>query len=165
MNTNAWLPVLTGALVVVTAYYAWTIRKLLAANREMVSATKEIVETAWKTYALSVVPRVECRTVTCTNSEPQPHGEPPRPFVAKTTLTNHGPHRLRLKSVRVETESEGEQVRRFIDRWLLASEAEVVRVPLRNPGPVKVLVQFDDIAGQSHVAIAEQASTDCTSEG
>jgi hypothetical protein len=160
MNSNVWLPILTGALVLVSAYYALTIRKLLATNREMVSATKEMVEAAWKTYALSVMPQVECRTVTCTNSEPQPSGEPPRPFVAKTTITNHGPHRLRLKSVRVETESEGEQVRRFVDRWLVARESETVRVPLRNPGHIKVLVHFDDIANQDHVVLSELTASE-----
>ncbi len=156
MNPNIWLPILTGALVLISAYYAWTIRRLLGTTQEMVSATKEMVETAWKTYALSVAPQVECRTVTRAATEPQPAGEPPLPFVAETTITNLGPHRLRLTRVRLETESEGEHIRRFVDRWLVANESEVVRIPLGKSNHTKVFVHFDDIASQSHVVIADR---------
>ena len=75
MNPNVWLPVLTAALVLVSAYYAWTVHKLLRTTEEMVSATKEMVETSLKTYILSVVPQVVCRTVTRTATDPQPAGE------------------------------------------------------------------------------------------
>ena len=155
MNANLWLPILTGALVLVSAYYAWTVRRLLGSTQEMVSATKEMVETAWKTYALSVAPHVQCRTVTRAATEPPPSGEPARPFVVETTITNLGPHRLRLTRVRLETEGEGEHVRRFVDRWLVANECEVVRIPLGKSDHAKVFVHFDDIASQSHVVIAD----------
>ncbi len=164
MNPITWLAILTGALILVSAYYAWTIRRLLGTTQEMVSTTREMVETAWKTYALSVVPQIECRTVNCTNTEPPAAGEPPRPFVSKTTITNRGPHRLRLTRVRMETDSGGEQVRRFVDRWLVAGESEVVRIPLGQVGGSKVFVHFDDIASQSHVALSEQTLTDCADE-
>jgi len=157
MNPNVWLPVLTAALVLVSAYYAWTVHQLLRTTEEMVSATKEMVETSLKTYILSVVPQVVCRTVTRTATDPQPAGEPPRPFVAETTITNLGPHRLRLTRVRLESDSEGEQVRRFVDKWLVAGESEVVRIPLGKSNHTKVFVHLDDIASQSHVVLSQQA--------
>ena len=144
----------------VTAYYAWTIKRMLRTTQEMVAATKEVAETSFKTYALSVAPQVECRTVVRAATEPSSDREPARPFVAETTITNLGPHRLRLTRVRLETESEGEQVRRFVDKWLVASESEVVRIPFGKPGHTKVFVHFDDVASQSHVAIAQQVPTD-----
>jgi hypothetical protein len=156
MSPNIWLPLLTAALVLVSAYYAWTVHKLLRTTEEMVSATKEMVETSLKTYILSVVPQVQCETVTRAAADAQPAGEPPRPFVAETTITNVGPHRLRLTRVRLESDSEGEHIRRFVDKWLVASESEVVRIPLGTSGHTKVFVHFDDIASQSHVAIAQQ---------
>lgn len=64
MNQVTALAILTGALVLVTAYYAWTIRGLLGTMQEMVAATKEMVETASRTYTLSLAPQVECRTAT-----------------------------------------------------------------------------------------------------
>jgi len=157
MNLNVWLPVLTAALVLVSAYYAWTVHKLLRTTEEMVSATKEMVETSLKTYILSVVPQAVCQTVIRAATDPQPAGGPTRPFVAETTITNLGPHRLRLTRVRLESDSEGEQVRRFVDKWLVASESEVVRIPLGESNHIKVFVHFDDIASQSHVVIAQQA--------
>ncbi len=160
MNPNTWLPVLAGALVVVIAYYAWTVHRLLGMTREMVSATKEMAETSWKTYALSVTPQVLCRTATREATEPPPAGEPPQPFVSETTITNLGPHRLRLTRVRLEADSGGEHIRRFVDRWLVATESEVVRIPLGKSNHVKVFVHFDDIASQSHVAVAQEAASD-----
>jgi hypothetical protein len=157
MNPNVWLPVLTAALVLVSAYYAWTVHNLLRTTGEMVSATKEMVETSLKTYILSVAPQVVCRTVVRVAADPQPAGEPTRPFVAETTITNLGPHRMRLTRVRLESDSEAEQVRRFIDKWLVASESELVRIPLGKADHIKVFVHFDDIASQSHIAIAQQA--------
>jgi hypothetical protein len=156
MSSNVWLPVLTAALVLVSAYYAWTVRKMLRTAGEMVSATKEMVEVSLKTYILSVAPQVVCRTVVRVATDPQPAGEPAKPFVAETTITNLGPHRMRLTRVRLESDSEGEQVRRFIDKWLVASESELVRIPLGKANPTKVFVHFDDIASQSHVVIAQQ---------
>lgn len=157
MNPNAWLPVLTAALVLVSAYYAWTVHKMLRTTEEMVSATKEMVETSFKTYILSVVPQVVCRTDIRAATDPQSAGDPPRPFVAETTVTNLGPHRLRLTRVRLESDTDGEQVRRFVDKWLVASESEVVRIPFGKSSHAKVFVHFDDIASQSHVVIAQQA--------
>jgi hypothetical protein len=159
MSANLWLPVLTGALVAITAYYAWTVQRLLRTTQEMVAATREMVETSWKTYALSVAPHVVCRTATRAEVEPPSPGEPARPFVSETTVTNLGPHRLRLTRVRLETDAEGEHVRRFIDKWLVAGESEVVRIPVGKSGQAKVFVHFDDVASQSHVAIAEPAAT------
>ena len=160
MNANVWLPVLTAALVLVSAYYAWTIRKLLRTTEEMVSATKEMVETSLKTYILSVVPQVVCRTVTRSATDPQPASEPPRPFVAETTITNVGPHRVRLTRVRLESDSEAEQVRRFVDKWLVAGESEVVRIPFGKSNNAKVFVHFDDIASQSHVVLSQPAASE-----
>jgi hypothetical protein len=156
MNPNVWLPVLTAALILVSAYYAWTVHKLLRTTEEMVAATKEMVETSLKTYILSVVPQAVCQTVVRAVTDPPPAGEPARPFVTETTITNLGPHRLRLTRVRLESDSEEEQVRRFVDKWLVASESEVVRIPLRQSSHIKVFVHFDDIASQSHVVIAQQ---------
>ncbi len=160
MSPNIWLPVLTAALILVSAYYAWTIRKLLRTTQEMVSVTREMVETSWKTYALTVAPQVVCRTVTHPATDAQPAGEPPRPFVAETTITNLGPHRLRLTRVRLESDSDGEQIRRFVDKWLVASESEVVRIPHGKSNHTKVFVHFDDVASQSHVVVSQQVPTD-----
>ena len=160
MSASLWLPVLTGALVAVSAYYAWTIQRLLRTTQEMVVATRELVETSWKTYALSVAPQVVCRTATHAAVDPPATGQPVRPFISETTITNLGPHRLRLTRVRLETDSEDEQVRRFVDKWLVASETEVVRIPFGKSKQAKVFVHFDDIASQSHVVIAESPVTD-----
>ena len=63
MDSNTGLMVLSGALVLVTAYYAWTVRRMAAAVQDMVAATREMVETASRAQTLSLAPQVECRTV------------------------------------------------------------------------------------------------------
>ena len=47
MDTNTGLIIVSGALGVVTAYYALTVRRMAAAVEDMVAATKEMVERSW----------------------------------------------------------------------------------------------------------------------
>jgi hypothetical protein len=151
MDSNAGLMILTGALVLVTAYYAWTIRRFLGTFQDMVAATREMVETASRTYALSVVPRVECRTVTYDGAQ-APAGEAAAgQVVSETTITNVGAHKVRLSRVRLESDSEGEHVRRFVTRWLEPGDRETVRIPCGRSNHTKVLVHLEDMAGQDHV--------------
>lgn len=157
MNPNPWLAVLTGALVLVTAYYAWTAHKLLGTIQDVATATREMAEATWKTYALSVAPQVECRTVNRAGAESRAADEPNHQFVSDTTITNVGSHRVRLTRVRLETDSGGEQVRRFVDRWLVTKDCETVRIPFDRSNHTKVFVHFEDMAGQGHVVIADQA--------
>jgi hypothetical protein len=160
MSTSVWLVVATTALALALVYFAMSVRRLGLAVQSMASATEEMAEAAWKTYALSVVPRVECRTLLRAAASPEEAGDPPRPFVTETTIVNHGPHRLRLKSVRVETEFEGEHIRRFVDHWLVADQAEVVRIPVGKPSHFKVAVHFDDLASQSHIVFSNVTASD-----
>jgi hypothetical protein len=155
MNPNTGLMILAGALVLVTAYYAWTVRSLLGTMQEMAAATKDMVETASRTYTLSLAPQVECRTV---NHESAPDGSDdaaPGQMVSETTITNVGPHRVRLARVRLETDSDGEHVRRFVTRWLGPSDREVVRIPFGRSKHTKVLVHLEDLAGESHMIVSE----------
>jgi hypothetical protein len=155
MSLNTVLAVLTGVLVLVTAYYAWTIRQWLAAVQEMVTATKDMVETVSRTYTLSLAPQVECRTVTHERAPEGADDAAPGQMVSETTITNIGPHRVRLARVRLETESDGEHVRRFVTRWLGPSDREVVRIPFGTSKHTKVLVHLEDLAGQSHMIVSE----------
>jgi hypothetical protein len=159
MNPNTWLAALTGALVLVTAYYAWTAHRLLGMIQEMVAATKEVVETTFKTYALSVAPQVACRTANYASTESQSADAPAHQWVSDTTITNVGPHRVRLTRVRLEADPGGEQVRRFVDRWLVTNDCEAVRIPFERSAHTKVFVHFEDIAGQSHVVVSEQVAS------
>ena len=155
MNPNPWLAMLTGALVLITAYYAWTTHRLVGTIQDMVAATRDMVDAARKTYALSVVPQVECRTVNYTSTQSQSAEAPARQAISDTTITNVGPHRVRLSRVRLETDSEGEHVRRFIDRWLVTNDAESVQIPFGESDHTKVFVHLEDMAGQSHVVVSE----------
>jgi hypothetical protein len=156
MNPNTWLPALTGALVLVTAYYAWTSHRLLGTIQEMVAATREMAETTFKTYALSVAPQVACRTMSYASTEGQSADARDRQWISDTTITNVGPHRVRLTRVRLEADPGGEQVRRFVDRWLVTQDSETVRIPFEKSAHTKVFVHFEDMAGQSHVVVSEQ---------
>ena len=113
MDPSAGVMILTGVLVLVTAYYAWTIRRFLGTFQDMVVATREMAETASRTYALSVVPRVECRTVSYEVAQDRIGEAAGGQTVSETTITNVGAYKVRLSRVRLETDSEGEQVRRF----------------------------------------------------
>ena len=150
MDSNAGVMILTGVLVLVTAYYAWTVRRFLVTFQDMVAATREMVETASRTYALSVVPRVECRTVTYDGAE-DPRGAAAGQVVSETTITNVGAHKVRLSRVRLEADSEGEHVRRFVTRWLEPGDREAVRIPHGRSSRAKILVHLEDMAGQEHV--------------
>lgn len=160
MNPNNWLAALTGALVLVTAYYAWTAHRLLGTIRDMVAATREIAETTFKTYALSVAPQVVCRTVNHTSTERDLADAPAGQWIADTTITNVGPHRVRLTRVRLEGAPGGEQVRRFVDRWLVTKDVETVGIPVERSAHIKVFVHFEDMAGESHVVVSEQVPGD-----
>jgi hypothetical protein len=153
MNPNTGFEVLTGALVVITAYYAWSLRRLLGTIEDMVTATKEMVATASKTYALSVVPHVDCRTTIRDNAHGQAEGDAAGAMVSETTITNVGPLRFRLSRVRLETDSDGEHVRRFVDRWLVTNDVETVQIPFARASRTKVFVHLEDMAGESHVVI------------
>jgi hypothetical protein len=157
MNPNTGLAILAAALVLVTAYYAWTVRRLLGTMQDMVAATREMVETASRTYTLSLAPQVECRTVNCESPQDQAADAPKGQRVSETTITNIGPHRVRLSRVRLETDSEGEQVRRFLARWLGPNEREIVRIPFGRATRTKVFVHLEDMAGQDHVVISDDA--------
>jgi hypothetical protein len=156
MDSNAGLMVLTGVLALVTAYYAWTIRRFLGTFQDMVAATREMVETASRTYALSVVPRVECRTVTYDASQDPTGGAAPGQVVSETAITNVGAHKVRLSRVRLETDSEGEHVRRFVTKWLEPGDRETVRIAHGRAGHTKVLVHLEDMASQDHVVESKQ---------
>jgi hypothetical protein len=155
MNPNTALAVLTGALVLVTAYYAWTIRQWLAAVQDMVAATKEMVETVSRSYTLSLAPQVECRTVNHETAQDASADATEGQMVSETTITNVGTHRVRLARVRLETDSDGEHVRRFVTRWLGPSDREVVRIPFGRSKHTKVLVHVEDLSGQSHMIVSE----------
>ncbi len=159
MDTNTGLMVLAGALALVTAYYAWTVRRMAAAVEEMAAATKEMVETASRTQTLSVAPQVECRTANLPNPDPETTGEAAGQMVSETTITNVGAHRVRLSRVRLETDPGGEQVRRFVTHWLEPGGREIVRIPYGKASRTKVLVHLEDIAGQSHVIVPEPTPT------
>jgi hypothetical protein len=154
VGSNTWLAILTTALVVITGYYAWTTRKLLEANQEMVAATREMVETAWKTYALSVVPTIACHTLT-RDMQNQPADAERRQLISDTTIKNVGRYRARLLRVRLETDSDGEHVRRYVDRWLAQNDEERVEIPFGPSQHTKVFVHLEDIAGESHVVIPD----------
>jgi hypothetical protein len=155
MDPNAWLAILTAALVLTTGYYAWTTRKLLESNQEMVAATKEMVGTAWKTYALSVVPTIECHTLNCDMENP-PADAAKRQVISDTTIKNVGKYRARLVRVRLETDSDGEHVRRYVDRWLAPNDEERVEIQFGASQHTKVFVHVEDVAGESHVVIADR---------
>ena len=156
MDPSAGVMILTGALVLVTAYYAWTIRRFLGTFQDMVVATREMAETASRTYALSVVPRVECRTVSYDVAQ-DPIGEATEgQTVSETTITNVGAYKVRLSRVRLETDSEGEQVRRFVTRWLEPGDRETVRIAHGRANHRKVVVHLEDMAGQDHVVESKQ---------
>jgi hypothetical protein len=157
MNPNTVVAILTGALVLVTAYYAWSIRAALGTMQEMVAATKEMVETASRTYTLSLAPQVECRTVTRESTPELTPDAPAGALVSETTVTNVGSHRVRLSRVRLETDSGGEQVRRFVTRWLEPREHETIRIPFDRSSRTKVIVHLVDLAGQDHVVTSENA--------
>ena len=163
MDTNTGLAVLAGALVLVTAYYAWTVRRMAASIENMVAATKEMVETASRTQTLSLAPQVECRTVNVPNPAPESTGEAAGEMMSETTITNVGAHRVRLSRVRLETDSGGEHVRRFVTHWLEPGGRELVRIPFGTASRTKVLVHLEDLAGQSHVVVSEQGATPWTS--
>lgn len=156
MDANSGLKILTAALVLITGYYAWTTRKLLGVSQEMVAATKEMVENAWKTYALSVVPTIECHTLNREMPD-QPAGAAKRQFLSVTTIKNVGHHRARLLRVALETDADGEHLRRFVDRWLAPNDEERVEIPFGQSPHTKVLVHLEDIAGERHVVIPDQA--------
>jgi len=157
MDTNTGLMVLAGALALITAYYAWTVRRMAAAVENMVAATKEMVETASRTQTLSVAPQVECRTANLPNPEPESPGEAANRMISETTITNVGAHRVRLSRVRLETDSGGEHVRRFVTHWLEPGGREIVRIPFGTASRTKVLVHLEDLAGESHVVASEPA--------
>jgi hypothetical protein len=146
VNPNSWIAILTGALVLLTAYYAWSTRRMLGTLTEMVGVTRELAESTAKAYALSVAPQVECRTWARKNPE---DGR----LVSETTITNVGAHRVRLSRVRLETDADGELVRRFVDRWLVTNDSQTVEVPLDKSQRTKVFVHLEDVAGQSHVVV------------
>ncbi len=156
MDANAGLVILSGALVVVTAYYGWTVRRMAAAVQDMVAATREMVETASRTQTLSLAPQVECRTANLPNPEPESPGEAAGQMISETTITNVGAHRVRLSRVRLETDSGGEQIRRFVTHWLEPGGREIVQIPFAKASRTKVLVHLEDLAGQSHVVVSEQ---------
>jgi hypothetical protein len=162
MDTSTGLMVLAGGLALVTAYYAWTVRRMAAAVEEMAAATKEMVETASRSQTLSLAPQVECRTVNVPNPEPESPAEAAGQMISETTITNVGAHRVRLSRVRLETDSGGEQVRRFVTHWLEPGGCEVVRIPFSKANRTKVLVHLEDLAGQSHVIVSEPVSTPAT---
>ncbi len=157
MNANTGLMVLTGVLVLVTAYYAWTIRGILSAIQEMVAATREMVETAARSQTLALAPKVECRTVTYPSPEEGSAEAAAGQMVSETTITNVGPHRVRLSRVRLETDSGGEQIRRFVTHWLEPGVHETVQIPFGKANRIKVLVHVEDLAGQSHTIVSEPA--------
>jgi hypothetical protein len=158
MTANTGLMVLTAALIVVTAYYAWTVRRVLRGVEELAAATREMVETASRNQTLALAPQVDCRTVNL----PGPQAEAAEPatggMVSETTITNVGPHRVRLSRVRLETDTEGEHVRRFLTHWLEPGAREIVRIPFGKAARTKVLVHLEDLAGQSHVVVAESGA-------
>jgi hypothetical protein len=156
MDSNTGLTVLTSALVLVTAYYAWTVRRMVATVQDMVAATREMVETASRAQTLSLAPQVECRTVNLPDPEHESAGEAAGQMISETTITNVGSHRVRLSRVRLETDSGGEQVRRFVTHWLEPGGREVVQIPFGTASRTKVLVHLEDLAGQSHVVVSEQ---------
>jgi hypothetical protein len=153
MNANTGLMVLAGALVLVTAYYAWTIRGVLSAIQEMVAATREMVETTSRSQTLALAPKIECRTVNFPSPEEGPAAA--GQMVSETTITNVGPHRVRLSRVRLETDSGGEQIRRFVTHWLEPGGRETVQIPFGKANRTKVLVHVEDLAGQSHTVLSE----------
>ncbi len=155
MNPNTGLAVLAGALVLITAYYAWTTRKLLGAAQDMSAATRDMVEVTSKIYALSVAPHVECRTTVVDGSRFPSTDAAPGDLVAETTVTNVGEHQVRLARVRLETDSQGELVRRFVVRWLAPNEREVAHIRFSPSKHTKVLVDLEDMAGQRHTIVAE----------
>jgi hypothetical protein len=155
MNPNTGLAILTGVLVLITAYYAWGLRRLLGTIEEMVAATKEMVATASKTYALSVVPHADCRTTIRHSTQNQSAGDTAGGMVSETTITNVGPLRFRLSRVRLETDSDGEHVRRFVDRWLVTNDCETVQIPFARADRTRVFVHLEDMAGESHVVIPQ----------
>jgi hypothetical protein len=158
MDTNTGLMIVSGALAAVTAYYALTVRRVAAAVQDMVAATKEMVETASRTQTLSLAPQVECRTVNLPNPEHESAGEAAGQLISETTITNIGSHRVRLSRVRLETDSGGEQIRRFVTHWLEPGGREVVQIPFGGASRTKVLVHLEDLAGQSHVVVSEPAA-------
>lgn len=80
-------------------------------------------------------------------------------MISETTIRNVGPHRVRLSRVRLETDRGGEQVRRFVTRWLSPSEHETVRIPLGPSSRARVSVHLVDLAGQDHVVVSEPAES------
>ena len=159
MNVSTVLAVLTGALVLATAYFAWTIRAALGTMQEMVAATRELADTVSRTYTLSLAPQVECRTVTYQNTGDQGLDAPAGQMISETTIRNVGPHRVRLSRVRLETDKGGEQVRRFVTRWLSPNEHETVRIPFGPSSRARVSVHLVDLAGQDHVVVPADAPT------
>ncbi len=65
---------------------------------------------------------------------------------------------MRLSRVRLETDSGGEQIRRFVTHWLEPGGREIVEIPFGKANRTKVLVHLEDLAGQSHVVVSEPAS-------
>jgi hypothetical protein len=78
-------------------------------------------------------------------------------MISATTVRNVGPDRVRLSRVRLESDKDGEQIRRFVTRWLAPHELETVRIPYSPSSRTKVVVHLVDLAGQDHVVIPEAA--------
>jgi hypothetical protein len=155
MNADTGLMVLTGVLVLVTAYYAWTIRGVLSAIQEMVGATREMVETVARSQTLALAPKIECRTVCFPDPEAGSAEAAAGQMVSETTIANIGSHRVRLSRVRLETDSGGEHIRRFVTHWLEPGGRETVQIPFAKANRTKVLVHVEDLAGQSHTIVSE----------
>jgi P pilus assembly chaperone PapD len=123
----------------------------------MVAATREMVETASRSQTLALEPRVECRTVNYPSPEEGQAGAAAGQMVSETTITNIGPHRVRLSRVRLETDSGGEHIRRFVTHWVEPGGHETVLIPFGTASRTKVLVHLEDMAGQSHTIVSEPA--------
>jgi hypothetical protein len=164
VNPTTTFAILTGVLVLITAYYAWTTHRLIGSVQDMVAATKEMVDVASKTYALTVAPQVVCRTVILDSSQVQAADVTAGDMVSETTITNVGPHRVRLSRVCLETDSHAEHVRRFLARWLVTNDGETVQIPFGKSKHARVLVHLEDMSGQQHVVVAQQSPAPASDE-
>ncbi len=119
MDTNTGLMILSGALAVVTAYYALTVRRMAAAVQDMVAATKEMVETASRTQTLSLAPQVECRTLNSAEPGRRVGRRGSRPVdLADDNHQRRIPPRAPVPCPPRNRLRRASRIRRFVTHWL-----------------------------------------------
>jgi hypothetical protein len=162
-TTDLWLAVLTAALVLVTACYAFisyrmlrSIGTILAETKRMADGTGKMAEASQRAYLASLAPSID--------SSSEVEQVNPDTITVATTLTNRSPQPITIVAMYVECE--GPEVgRRVYEETFNVRVRNHERIVLRTdvPGSHFDVVWFlvEDIAGQRHEIGAAGTKT-CT---